>query len=116
MNSSASEFKEKPPQMSQQEQELEKLAETRANRKANSWSEQFKSPWVIGLVVLAFLGFWCLLVVWASDINLGIKVLVTVMIIGIGWLVYRRHKVWEEKQRRKFYEEELLELRHEKRG
>jgi uncharacterized membrane protein len=114
MSSSNSEFKEKPLQMSKEEQELEKLAEIRANRKVNSWSEQLKSPWLFIGVVIGLAALWGLLAVWISDINLGIKVLVTVLIIAVGCLLfYRGQKGWEKKQRRKFYEEELLELRHE---
>ena len=103
--------------MSQQEQELEKLAEIRANRKVNSWSEQLKSPWLFVGVIIGLLALWGLLAVWISDINLGIKGLVTGLIIAVGCLVvYKGQKGWEKKQRRKFYEEELLELKHEKKG
>lgn len=104
--------------MSREEQELEKLAEVRANRRVNSWSEQLKSPWLVVGVIIVLLALGGLYAVWFySDINLGIKGLVTVLIIAVGCLVvYRGQKGWEKKQRRKFYEEELLELKYEKKG
>jgi hypothetical protein len=101
--------------MSQEEQELEKLAEIRANRKVNSWSEQLKSPWLGVGVIIVLLALGGLYAVWFySDFNLGIKGLVTVLIIVVGCLVfYKGQTGWEKKQRRKFYEEELLELKHD---
>jgi hypothetical protein len=117
MSSSNSEFKGKPLQMSQQEQELEKLAKIRANRRVNSWSEQLKSPWPVVGVIIGAPALWGLVVLWASDINLGIKGLVTGLTIAVGCLVvYRGQKGWEKMKRRKFYEEELMELKHEKKG
>ena len=42
--------------------ELEKLAEMRAKRRLDSWSERFKSIWFILLVLLSVIGFFALLI------------------------------------------------------
>ena len=100
------------------ENDSEKLTTLRAKRRMESWSEQFKSIWGNLLGLLCLLGFFGVLILWIGvsngEINVALAVFITVFIGILGWFFYNRHKAWEQKQFRKFYEEELLELKLKK--
>ena len=98
--------------------ELEKLAEMRAKRRLRSWGEQLGSPWTWLMVLLGLLGFYGLLIVWTGwsngEFSVAVPVLVTLIIVVLGWFLSRRQKVREKKMFREFYEEELLQLKLKK--
>ena len=100
--------------------ELEKLAEMRAKRRLDSWSERFKSIWFILLVLLVVLGFFALLILWIGVLGGGIKttlaVFVTVGIFILGGVFYDQNKTWKTARLRELYEEELLELKMKSKG
>ncbi len=102
--------------------ELEKLAEMRAKRRLDSWSERFKSIWYILLVPWSVVGFFALLWMWIEmskwiDIHWA-KMLVfsfpALMIGAVDWFFYDKHKAWKKDRLREFYKEELLELKMRK--
>jgi len=113
-----------------QEREIERLAEIRAKKRLDSWSERFKSIWYILFVLLVVLGFFTLLIVWIVDLSGGINTrvelpggnnislawFITFVIFILGWVFYDQNKTWKKARLREFYEEELLELKMKSKG
>ncbi len=117
-----------------QEVEIERLAEIKAKRRLDSWSERFKATWCILLVPWSVIGFFALLWMW---IQMSVKVdghwyeilqhaitnerfldfwFPILIIGGVGWFFYYKHEAWKKKRLREFYEEELLELKMKSKG
>jgi len=100
--------------------EIERLAELKAKRRLDSWSERFKSIWFILLVLLAVIGFFALLILWIGVLGGGIKttlaVFVTAGIFILGGVFYDQNKTWKTARLRELYEEELLELKMKSKG
>ncbi len=98
--------------------EIEGLAEIKAKRRLDSWSERFKAIWYILLVLWSVVGFFALLILWIGVLGGGIKttlaVFVTVGIFILGGVFYDQNKTWKKARLREFYEEELLELKMKK--
>jgi hypothetical protein len=105
-----------------EQRDLEKLAQLRAKKRVDSWSEQFKSPWMWLSILLGFAGLPILIMVWIgafvpnSLIDLRGAIVVTLLAGAIATLLWLAQKAREEKQLRRFYEEELLELKIIKHG
>lgn len=100
-----------------EKEEIERLAEIRAKRRLRSWSEQFNSVWTWLNGGLGFCGVIGLLtwIGWLKgELNVTVPVVVTLVIVCLGWLFNRGQKRWEEKRFRELYEEELLELKLKK--
>jgi len=99
------------------ESDLEKLAAVRARRRVRSWSEQLKTPLLPLLILLASGGPFGLTFLWASafplDNTAGLRlaIVITMLIGALVVLLYVGQQAWERKQFRRFYEEELLELK-----
>ena len=110
--------------------EVERLAEIKAKRRLDSWSERFKSIWYILFVLLVVLGFFTLLIVWIVDlsggINTGVELpggnkislawFITLAIFILGWFFYDMNKSWKKNRLRELYREELLELEMKSKG
>ena len=105
-----------------QEIEIEKLAQIKAKKRLDSWSERFKAIWYILLVLWSVVGFFALLWMWIEmseviDIHWA-KMLVfsfpALAIGAVGWFFYDKHKAWKQQRLREFYKEELLELKMKK--
>jgi glucan phosphoethanolaminetransferase (alkaline phosphatase superfamily) len=103
----------------EQEVEIEKLAEIKAKRRLDSWSERFKAIWYILLVLWSVVGFFALLWMWIEmsdwiDVHWA-KMLVfsfpALMVGAVWWFLYDKHKAWGQQRLREFYEEYLLELK-----
>ena len=98
--------------------EIERLAEMRAKRRLDSWSEQLKSNWFGGSILLGAFGFLGLMWTWLSwatgELNIGVPVAVTFIVGLLALLLNRSYKVWRKKRFRELYEEELLELKMKK--
>ncbi len=104
--------------------EIERLAEIKAKRRLDSWSERFKSIWYILFVLLVVLGFFTLLTLWigrstwigisteegADSLTMFALSFPGLFIAAVGWFFYDKHKVWRQQRLREFYEEYLLEL------
>jgi len=105
-----------------EQRDLEKLAQLRAKKRVDSWSEQLKSPWMWLSILLGFAGLPILIMVWSgafdpnSLIDLRGAIVVTLLAGTIATLLWLAQKAREEKQLRRFYEEELLELKIIKHG
>ncbi len=110
-----------------QEVEIERLAQIKAKRRLDSWSERFKSIWYILFMLLVVLGFPTLLIVWTVELSGGINISVKLggtnislawFIIGVifilGGVFYTENKTWKIERLREFYREELLELKMRK--
>ena len=106
-----------------QEVEIERLAEIKAKRRLDSWSERFKSIWYVLFMLLVVLGFPTLLIVWIVELNAGIDIrvwgislawFITFVIFILGGVFYDQNKTWKKARLREFYEEELLELEMKK--
>ena len=110
--------------------EMERLAQIRAKRKVDSWSERFKSIWYILFLLLVVLGFPTLLIVWTVDLSGGIngsvtlpggnKIslawFITLVIFILGYFFYDGNKTWKKDRLCEFYEEEFLELEMKSKG
>ena len=99
--------------------EVESLAEIRAKRRVDNWSERFKAIWCILLVSWSVVGFFALLWMWielskefaphwAKMLALSFPAL---LVGAVGWFFYDKHKAWRQQRLRGFYEEYLLELK-----
>ena len=95
--------------------EIERLAEMRAKRRLESWSEQLKSNWFGGSILLGAFGFVGLMWTWLSwatgELNIGVPV---ALIFILGGVFYDQNKTWKKARLREFYKEELLELKMRK--
>ena len=80
--------------------EIERLAEIKAKRRLDSWSERFKSIWYILFVLLVVLGFFTLLIVWIVDLSGGINIslawFITFVIFILGGVFYDQNKTWKK--------------------
>ena len=102
-----------------QEVEIERLAEIKAKRRLDSWSERFKAIWYILLVLWLVVGFFALLWMWIEISKETppqwakmLAISFPALIIGaVGWFLYDKHKAWRKERLREFYEEYLLELK-----
>ena len=114
-----------------QEREIERLAELKSKRRAESWSERFKSIWYILFVLLVVLGFFTLLTLWigrstwigvaaegagADGLTMLLLSFPTLIVGAVAWFFYDKHKAWKQRRLREFYEEELLESKMKSRG
>ena len=103
-------------------EEIERLAEIKAKRRLDSWSERFKAIWYILLVSWSVVGFFALLWMWielSKEIDdYWLKMLVfsfpTLIIGAVGWFFNDANKAWKQQRLREFYEEYLLELKMKK--
>ena len=108
-----------------QEVEIERLAQIKAKKRLDGWSERFKSIWYILFMLLVVLGFPTLLIVWIVELSAGINTrvelpgginislawFITLVIFILGVVFYGENKTWKKDRLREFYKEELLELK-----
>lgn len=98
--------------------DLKRLARMRAKKRLNSWSEQFKSPWIALMMLVIFGSLLALPITWMGWVDDDFILLVpvfTTLVVGLAiWIINRLQKSWERKRLREFYEEELLELKVKK--
>ena len=109
--------------------EVERLAQVRAKKRLDSWSERFKSIWYILFTLLVVLGLPTLLILWTLELSVGIDIsvlvvrnkislawFITLVIFLLGWLFYSQNSTWKKDRLRELHEEELLELKMESKG
>ncbi len=104
--------------------DIERLAEMRAKRRMESWSERFNSwlqdlRWILVYAGLgSFLGFTLSAPfgstpesrLFGSSPEIFVSLIIITVVLLI-WFQVHSKKAWKQKRLHQFYEEELLELR-----